>query len=417
MTFKPQIGAFGKVLIKFTGSQVLYNGLRMVAGFLVVRMIAPEIYGAFSGVGVFLGYVLLGHFGIINGLGRDIPFELGKNNQLLVKRLASLGLWVSYLVGAIASFIFLLALLYQVLYGTQSDVIVYASYTIISFFYLLNKQFLPVLFRTNNEFDTLSKINIGMAFVNIASVSLVWGYGFYGLCLRAVLLICIEFILLYYYRPINVSPHWDTKLAISQIKTGLPIYAVGQVRPLWATVQNNLIFSMGGPLQFGYFALANIINGALGVIPNAISQVVYPKMSIQLGEGKSVAEILKKIIKPTIFLFLIIFSIGGVTYWLLPLIVPLLLPKYVGGVEVAQWSVFIPVVASLGLVNNIYNVVKKQKWYFISLLTGALSGLGYTIIMVLTEGFNLVYFPQGMLIGFFIQVVLSFAFLSKLKES
>jgi len=417
LTFKPKIGDFGKVLIKFTSSQVLYNGLRMIAGFLVVRMIAPEIYGAFSGVGVFLGYILLGHIGVINGLGRDIPFELGRNNQQLVKKLASLGLWVSYLVGAIASFIFLLALLYQVLYGTISDVIVYASYTIISFFYLLNKQYLPVLFRTNNEFDTLSKINIGMAFVNIASVSLVWAYGFYGLCMRAVLLICIEFILLYYYRPIKVNPHWNTKLALSQIKTGFPIYVVGQVRPLWATIQNNLIFSMGGPLQFGYFALANIINGALGVIPNAISQVIYPKMSIQLGEGKSVAEILKKIIKPTIFLFLIIFTIGGVTYWLLPLIVPFLLPKYVGGVEVAQWSVFIPVVASLGLVNNIYNVVKKQKWYFISLVTGALSGLGYTILMVLSEGFNLVYFPQGMLIGFFIQIVLSFVFLSKLKES
>jgi len=48
-------GEFGKVLMRFASSQLLSNFLRMLAGFIVVRMVAPETYGQFAGIGVFLG--------------------------------------------------------------------------------------------------------------------------------------------------------------------------------------------------------------------------------------------------------------------------------------------------------------------------------------------------------------------------
>jgi len=389
----------------------------MVAGFLVVRMIAPEIFGAFSGVSIFLGYVLLGHFGIINGLGRDIPYELGKKNSKLVSQLAGLGLWISYFIGVIAFLVFSVFLLDKIKYGSEQDILIYTTFTAISFFYVLTKAYLPVLFRTNNEFDKLSKIYVTLACINIASVLLVWKFSFYGLCARALLLIIIEFSLLFYFRPIKVKPSWNFCLAKSELKTGVPIYAVGQIKPLWATVQNNIIFSLGGPLQFGYFAIANIVYGALRVIPTSISQIIYPKMSIQFGEGKSTKAIIRSAIWPTIFQFIIILIVALVTFFVLPIAVPLALPKYLGGVEAAMWSVFIPVITSLGLVNNIYNVVKKQRWYFISIISGTVTGLGYSIFRVLSEGFNLVFFPQGMIIGGLIQIFLSIVFLKKIHES
>ena len=202
--------------MKFAGSQVLYNGLRMIAGFLVVRMIIPEIHGAFSGVSVFMGYILLGHIGILNGLGRDIPYELGKKNKELVDKLAALGLWISYLIGILAACIFGFFLIRKGINGTEQDILIYATFTVISFFYLITKAYLPVLFRTNNEFNKLSKINIALALINIASVALVWQFGLFGLCLRAIILIIIEFGLLFHYRPIKISPSWNLDLAKAQ---------------------------------------------------------------------------------------------------------------------------------------------------------------------------------------------------------
>ncbi len=415
MTEKLRISSFGKVLVKFTGGQVIYNGLRMVSGFLVIRLITPEIYGLFSGVAVFLGYVMLGHFGVINGLGREIPFQLGKKNQMMINDLAALGLWVSYMVGVIAAGIFAFFLIDKILHGTPEEVVIFGTYTVISFFQVINKAYLPVLYRTNDEFVKLTGINIRLAFVDILSVLLVWQYGLLGLCLRALILIISEFGLLYYHRPIKVAPAWSYNQLKLLLKTGMPIYIVGQIRPLWTTITRNLIFSLGGPLQFGYYALASMVNGALGIIPNSVGSVLYPRMSIQYGEGKPVNEIIKSVLKPTLLLFTLLLSVALGIYFLLPVVVPKLLPHYVNGIEVAQWFTFLPVIVSLGLVNNIYNVLKQQKWYFISLIIGAVLGLGYTVFMVSYITFNLVYFAQGMMIGVVIQIVLSILFLKKLK--
>ena len=83
LKLKNKIGTFGEVLIKFASAQVISNFLRLISGLLVVRLLDPSLYGQYTGVGVFLGYILLGHGGIINGLGRELPFELGKGNDNL----------------------------------------------------------------------------------------------------------------------------------------------------------------------------------------------------------------------------------------------------------------------------------------------------------------------------------------------
>lgn len=407
-----KLSSFGKVLVRFSSAQVISNILRLVAGFLIVRIIAPELYGIFSGVGVFLGYVMMGHLGVISGLGRELPYQLGKGKRKMVKEYANIGLWVSIFVGIIASIIFSYFAIHNYLgHGDLNLTLVYTCYAILGFFHIINNAYLPVLYRTNNDFNKLSRINIISGIVNIISVLLVVYFSFYGLLIRAILVILIRFFLLYYYKPFKLSPKYDYKSLKNLIKIGIPIYAVGQVRPLWNTIQNTILFSVGGALQFGFYALVNIINGAVGVIPGSFSQVVYPRMAIQLGEGLGKNEILKQVKKPTIFQFSLLFVIAIIGSLLLPYIIPIILPKYVNGVAAAQWAFFIPVIQSLGLVNNYYNVVKKQKFYVISLVIGAIIGLGYVLFMLQLKGFNLVFFPQGIIIGSIIQIFLSVYFL------
>lgn len=418
MLKKLNIGEFGRVLARFASAQIIYNVLRLIAGFLVVRIIAPEIYGLFSGIGIFLGYVMLGHIGTINGLGRELPYQLGKGNDKLVKDYANTGYWISIFIGSIAFLLF--SFLAIKTYYNQDDfnlILVYATYAIIGFFHIMNNAYLPVLYRTNSDFDKFSKINIASAFINIITVLLVYYFSFYGLLLRAAILIIIRFILLYYFRPLQIKPKIDVNSFKILLKVGIPIYAVGQVRPIWITIQNNILFSVGGALQYGYYALVNIINGAIGVIPSSFSQVVYPRMAIQLGKGYTKNKILSQVKKPTIFQFTLLFFIAIIGALLLPHIIPIILPKYSNGIAAAQWAFFIPVVQSLGLVNNYYNVVKKQKYYLISLLIGAMIGLSYVLLMLYYNKFDLVYFPQSIIIGSLIQISLSLYFLFfKLKD-
>ena len=77
--------------------------------------------------------------------------------------------------------------------------------------------------------------------------------------------------------------------------------------------------------------------------------------------------------------------------------------------------IFVPVVISFGAINNIFNVTRQQKYYFIALISGALIGTGYIYFRSLMVGSDLMVSPQGMMIGKVFQQALSLFFALRLR--
>jgi O-antigen/teichoic acid export membrane protein len=414
---KLNVGDFGRVLMRFASAQIISNFLRLLSGFLIIRLLDPSEYGLYSGVGVYMGYILLGHGGILNGLNRELPYELGRNNDEYAREMASSAYVLSLLISVLVAFIFLVFAVGHLMAGNNLTGFIYMSYVLVAGLQLLNRQYLPILYRTNKDFNSLSRQNILKGIGNLLTVLLVWFLGIYGLIIRGALLALYEFTLLYKNKPYTLTLKYDFIHFKKLFKTGLPIFMVGQVNQLWATIMNNIIFSFGGALYFGLYALSTIVQGALGIIPSAFSQVIYPRMSIMLGKGKSVTQILKANVKPLIFQFGVTLVVSIVGALILPVIIPLALPKYIDGIAAAQWIIFVPAVQSIGAMNNIYNVVKRQKWYFVSLVTGAIVGSIFVYLQILKNGFYLEVFPQGLLLGTAIQQILSLGFIKLLLSN
>ncbi len=391
---------FAKILVKYASSQVLGNLLRMIAGFLTVRLIAPDIYGNFTGKGIFIGYLSLAHLGILNGLNRELPVENGRGNINKVKELASVGFWVSLLIG-IPSSITLVVL--GIIFFFNNDIqgaILYFTYATSAFFLLLNKFYLPVLYRTNQDFTKLTKITIYTSIINIITVVFVWWQqNIEGLCVRLVILNFVEFVFLYLFRPIKVNPQWSLPAIKQLFKIGVPIYVVGYIGLLWETIKNNIIFSLGGGLQYGYYALSSVVSGAVGMIPSSFSQIIYPKMAIAYGKGESKKSIVQAVYKPTLLLLVICISIAIVGYFLLEPIVIYFLPKYSSGIDAALWSMLLPIVNSPALLNNYFNVYKRQVLFLIGIIAGISISTIYIYLYNYFFGFTLALFPQSLLIG------------------
>lgn len=409
-----KIGEFGQVLIRFASSQLLSKLLNMISGFLVVRMLDPEELGLYNGAGIYLGYILVGHGGIINGLGRELPYQMGKGNDIKAKQLASSTWVLSTVLSIVASLIFLIISLYYLVIQEYVIAIVYFSYIITAFFFLMNKQFLTVLYRRNEDFVSLSKQNIKIGFGNIISVIFVFIFGFWGLLIRGIFLSVYQFLLLFINKPIELKWQYLIRDYKELFKIGLPIFSIGYINSLWTTIMSNIIFSFGGATFFGLYSLSTIIQGAIGVIPSAFSGITYPRMTIMFAEGKTIVQILKRNIKTLIFQFIFLLITAILAALLLPKVVSILLPQYIDGIYAAQWMCFVPVVQSFDVLNNIYNVVKKQKWLLISLIIGALVGLLFIIVSIKINLFYLAVFPQGLLIGILTQQILSLMFIKKL---
>jgi O-antigen/teichoic acid export membrane protein len=405
---KFKVGEFGKVLVRFASSQLLSNFLRMVAGFVVVRMVEPSTYGQFAGVGVFLGYILLGHGGILNGISRELPYELGRGNKEYAVQLANSANFITFVIGIIASTLFLGFGIYHLFTGDTVTGTIFISYALPAFLYLYNKQYLPSLYRTNKDFDSLSRQNILTGIGNVLSVIFVYQWGLWGLCIRQIFIFVYETWLLHKKKPYRITLQYQKDDLKKLLGTGFPIFVAGNINPLVTTVMNNVLFSLGGALNYGYYALTNIVSSAIGIIPNSFSQVIYPRMSIMYGEGKSVQHILKVNVKPLIFQFFVLFGMGLVGAILLPWLVPIFLPKYSPGIAAAQWMMFVPATQAFGSMLNIFSVMKKMKPYIIANITGGLISIAYAVIMTSSFGFNLVYFPQALMIGKLFQQAISF---------
>lgn len=412
-----KVGEFGKILMRFASAQIVSNFLRLLSGFLIIRLLDPSEYGLYSGIGVYLGYIMLGHGGIINGLSRELPYELGRNNDEYAREMASSVYVLSLLISALAAVVFMVFTIGHLIAGNYLTGLIYMAYVLVAGLQLLNKQYLPVLYRTNKDFDSLSRQNILKGFGNLLTVLFVWYLGIYGLIIRGAILALYEFILLFKNKPYSLTLTYNLAHFKKLFKTGFPIFMVGQVNQLWAIIMNTIIFSFGGALYFGLYALSTIVQGAIGIIPGAFSQVIYPRMSIMLGKGKSVLEILRANVKPLIFQFGVMLAVGIIGALLLPVIIPLVLPKYIDGIVAAQWMIFVPALRSFGALNNIYNVVKKQKWYFVSLVTGAIVGSLFVYLKIHQKGFYLEVFPQGLLLGTAIQQILSLGFIKLLLNN
>jgi len=409
------IGQFGKVLIQFASTQVVTSVMSILAGFLVVSKLDPSEYGQFNGVGVYMGYILLGHGGILNGLNRELPYELGRKNDAYARELASSTYVVSSLLSGLSALIFLVISLKCLFLGQTLTGFIYLSYVVIGGLYLMNKQFLPSLYRTNSDFSSLSKQNLYVGISNLLTVAFVYLFGLYGMLARGAFQAIFEFFLLQKNKPYRLDFTIQKEHLKKLFKTGFPIYLVGQVNNIWVTVMNNLLFVKGGPTNYGLYALANMLLGITGVIPNAFGQVIYPRMNIMLGEGCSYNTLIKANLKPLYLQFALLMGMAITGALLLPIFIPWLLPKYVAGIAPAQWMLFVPAVQAFGSLNNLYIVVKHQRCYFVSLISGAIVGAGYVFIRYQLEGFNLVIFPQGLLLGNFVQQALSLAFLPTLK--
>jgi O-antigen/teichoic acid export membrane protein len=401
------------MIIYLGSSQMISNIMRIIGGLLVASIIAPKLYGTFTGIGIIMGYLPILQLGVMNGLNRELPFFLGRGESQKAKHYASVvQLWEIGL--AVISFSLLTFI--SIYYFFQSQYIYAAgflAYAISSIHEFFGVNYLRILFRTNNDFNKLSTISLISAIISLASVAFVWKWQFYGLCLRIVTTAALELFFLWRWKPFFVIPKWDTKILKEVVKVGFPIFIVGIVSILWITIENTFVLKLGGVEQFGLFALAIMIENSMGIIETSVSHVIYPKMAYEYGAGKGVKELLQLSFKPILYAFILLLISIVISWYLIPFFVEWLLPKYMNGVEAARWTLFLLLVSIIGVNNSIFNVLKKQKDYLVSLLIGIGVFAVTVFILYHIKGFSLVIFPQAMLIGKCTQLVIGYIYIFK----
>jgi O-antigen/teichoic acid export membrane protein len=405
------------MIIYLGSAQMISNVMRIVSGILVARFVLPEMLGTFNGIGIIMGYLPILQLGVMNGLNRELPYCFGKGEIEKAKRYAAVAQFWEMALASMAFTVLTLIAIYCLFQSQYLYAAGFFTYGLSSIYHYYGLNYLQILFRTNHDFNKLSNIALIIAFVSLISVILVWKWQFYGLCIRSILLVVIEMYFLWKWKPLFVFPAWNFQAIKEITKIGVPIFIVGIVYSLWTTLQNSMVLKLGGAEQFGLFALAVMIENSMSIVEHSVSQVIYPKMAFEYGSGKGINELVKISFKPIFYVFISLIPFILIAWYILPFAIKILLPNYMNGIEAARWTMLLILVAIWGVNNNIFNVVKKQKDFLISIMAGMVVFMIALLGLYHLEGFSLVIFPQSMLIGKGTQLLISYLYIINYKRN
>ena len=388
-----------RMLAIFGGGNLVASLLHMASGLFTARLTTPEVLGTFRGLGLSQQYSGVLQLGVTNGLGRELPYFIGKGKLEEALLLTSTARVWSLLVGGVVTLTLLAVGLWQLMQGSTELAVGWATYALTAGLLSFYGQTYPqMVHRSLNSFGSITKAKMVQSTLEAVLLVCVALWGFYGLCLSLLVSRLASSLIMLWTLPVRVQLAWNWQRFWHMVKVGLPIFGVGYLYSLWATLDSTLVLMHLGAEGLGLYQLAAVVGATLGLLPASLGEIIYPSMATEYGRTGSVARVLSMTVRPTATITAISVPLVIVGWTLLPAAVKFLIPQYASGIGAAQWSLLTVAISFLQSPNNAFNVLQKQGLYMVAIICGI--GLYAGSLYAFSRGgLRIEAFPQAMAIG------------------
>ena len=370
---------------------------QLLAGFLIVKWVTPEELGLWQSVRMAQVYSFILLAGINNGLGRELPYFLGKGDQALANRLAGTAFFCVTVANAI---VLVCGAGCAIVFAHRGSELVWAIVVVTLLIVLTFYQhILTLTFRSNDSFKRLTTIQWVEAGLSMATVPMVYFFRYNGMLLRTLLISVVLLSLMFFWRPMRAKMRMDWEALKLLLKTGLPIFGLDYLKNSCSTLDKVVLLKLGGVRDVGMYALAGIAFESLGALPKALGSYLYPRMTYKYGQSGDPKVLWDYGIKFAM-LATALTGLAAVVGWLiLPYFVPAFLPNYLAGVSAAQVTLIAGVfVAATIIVDALWSLKIWRLMVTYQVLSSILFALG-PVLGVLFIGKSLEGVAWGAAIG------------------
>jgi hypothetical protein len=346
-----------------------------IGGILAARFIPPETAGSFRAYAIPLMYLTFLHLGTFDGLNRQIPLHLGQGRGDLAEEEAAAAAAWNLLLSVVVSIGFLVAAALALVLGDYRGALGWTVQAIAAWAVFYGG-YLGTTYRTLDHFVGLSRIQALQSVLSFLLVFTLPTLGFFGLCIRAAVPSVAGTLLLHRVRPLRVEPLRARKPLLALIRIGLPFCFWGTLyTSLWVAAESTLLLALGGAKGLGLFAVAVVLREGICILPQAINQVLTPRILERYGrDGKlsSASALAYKLVPPLVLgMTVIVLTLS----FALDALVPILIPKYVEGLALMKASLWIGVIQAAGLPLNALIASGKSWSYGRGIVAGGLAFL------------------------------------------
>lgn len=394
----------------FGSSTILEQGARLATSLVAAGLVGPAAWGSWYVMNLIVRYGSLAHLGALNGLNRQYPLEIGRDNHTEAEHLrrASLGALTLSIIGVIT----LAAIIFS--FSRATNLLLPIAYTLLLLVCQQLYSFVATTFKARIRFSFVSRIQAALAVITpLITLPLTYTIGLNGFILGQAISYALVAMLAYWVDKSIFRPRFDLQRSIKLIQIGFPIMLVGVLYALFTTVDRWVILHLMTTEALGYYSIAIMALGAAALLPQVVAQQYYPRMAKVWGANQDIVE-LKQLARtqgrlgliPTTAVVLIAELLG-------PPLIRLLLPEYGPGIPAFRVTMLAPIINCIGQgYANLLNVTDRQYQYIgvliVSILINAICSyaLGSTVGLVgvawgTVIGFGT--FSAGMvLLGFFL---------------
>jgi O-antigen/teichoic acid export membrane protein len=366
------------VLVAFTLSVATLNAASLLGNALAFRWIEPASMGVWHTLLLAGTYLTVVRLGVINGMGRELPFALGSGDVARAQSIAATALaWNAAASGVVAAaFLVPLAWLSGETWrlGLLAMAVVCSSNLYLAY--------LSATFRSDSDFALLARVHYLQATLALLMPVAVYALGFAGLCLHAALQSLLVTGFAHARRPLRVVPRLDPPVARELLATGLPLFVASYLQLVATGFDRVILLHRSGVEAVGYYAPAVAVLGALGVVPGAVATYVYPRMSYALGQGAPPRTLGRMALAAAGL------SIGAglplaILGWLAaPPAIERFFPQYAASVPAVRWSLVAGVLWGLTSLTTLFGSLKA--WRSLALYIGVLLAARWTLPWLLS---------------------------------
>jgi O-antigen/teichoic acid export membrane protein len=333
-------------------SSLLGNGLAF-------RWVDPASMGTWHTLLLLSSYLTVVRLGLINGLGRELPFALGSGDLLRARRIVATSLFYSIACSALVSVTFIVMWGFFWSSGPAWRLALPAMAVVSgSGLYLA---FLQATFRSDSDFKRLARVHWVQAGVGLLLPPMVYAFGFAGLCLHAAFSALVVMGFAHAVRPIRVGPRFEPALAGQLLVTGLPLFVASYLQTLALGFDRVILLHRGDVETVGYYAPALAVVAAMGIVPGAVSSYVYPRMSYALGQGRTQGALRRMALTAGAASIAAGLPVAVAGWYAAPSVIARFFPQYMPSIPAVRWSLLSGLLWSLSPAASLLGSLKAWR--------------------------------------------------------
>jgi len=317
-------------------SQVSTPVVGLVTNIIAAKYLLPYELGVIQTVMLVTVYCSFFHFGVFNGLNRNIAFYAAQQDENKIQRMVD----ASWLVARVNALIGILVTAAVLVYFYTNGYPKLYLYSVATIFGIL--VFLPI----TTHYETVYRgcrafMPLGVS-LNISSISnLIFGFfpivfGAIGVIFRYAVAQLISFLLLFRKCPVKPKAIGKKNEVIGLARVGFPMLITGVLYMFYTAADRTIVALMLGPSAVGELALSGMIITAIQILPMSLGVLLYPRASYIFGSTKS-SLALKRILGIGLVLnVLTVIPMCLISYFWIGPIAERFLPNYVPGVNAAK---------------------------------------------------------------------------------